>query len=97
MLRLVIAGGCAMGDHSDWVLLILFVVYLLPTIIAAARWHYNAGAIFILNLFLGWTFLGWLAALIWACTDSRRDPVRLPVADNGVDERALRRNISRGL
>lgn len=41
-------------------------VYFLPTIIG--RHKANAMAIFMLNLFLGWTLLGWVAALIWACT-----------------------------
>jgi hypothetical protein len=43
--------------------------YLLPTIVAAARGHRQTLAIFILNLFLGWSGLGWVAALIWACTN----------------------------
>jgi hypothetical protein len=42
--------------------------YFLPTIIASSRSHRNSTAIFLLNLFLGWTFLGWLGALIWAVT-----------------------------
>lgn len=41
-------------------------LYFLPTIIAMLRKKKNAGAIFALNLFLGWTFLGWLGALIWS-------------------------------
>jgi hypothetical protein len=48
--------------------LILFVAasYFLPFIIAAVRNHRNAPAIFLLNLLLGWTLLGWIGALIWA-------------------------------
>ena len=41
-------------------------IYFLPTIVAAAARNHNARAIFILNLFLGWTFLGWVIALVWA-------------------------------
>jgi hypothetical protein len=29
-------------------------------------------AIFFLNLFLGWTFLGWVAAFVWACTSNTK-------------------------
>ena len=42
--------------------------YFFPSIIAFSRRHHNAVAIFILNLLLGWTFLGWVAALVWSFT-----------------------------
>ena len=38
----------------------------LPTIIAYERNHPNLVPIFILNLFFGWTLIGWVGALIWA-------------------------------
>lgn len=48
-------------------ILILAALYFIPTIIG---WnHKNGTAIFLLNLFLGWTFLGWVAALIWAVAE----------------------------
>lgn len=41
-------------------------LYFLPTI---AGWHKkNVGAILTLNLLLGWTFIGWVVALVWAMT-----------------------------
>jgi ABC-type Na+ efflux pump permease subunit len=47
--------------------------YFLPSI--AGRRKRNAGAIFILNLLLGWTFIGWVVALVWAlCKDP--EPVK---------------------
>lgn len=52
-------------------LVILIALYLLPTLIAALRSHHNTGAIAILNIALGWTILGWLAALIWSATATR--------------------------
>ncbi len=42
-------------------------VYFLPTIISRLRKHHNWVAIGVLNLFLGWTFLGWVVALVWSC------------------------------
>ena len=48
------------------VLLLLLVGYFLPFIIALARKHVDSTAIFVLNLFLGWTFFGWVVALVWA-------------------------------
>jgi Superinfection immunity protein len=50
-------------------------VYFLPTVVAGGRGHHNAGAILILNLFVGWTFLGWVGALVWAFTMVKRQVV----------------------
>lgn len=41
-------------------------IYFLPTLIAAGRKKRNAAAIFALNLFLGWTLIGWVLALVWS-------------------------------
>ena len=43
-----------------------FVVYFLPSIIALARSKRDLLAIFLLNLFLGWSVIGWIVALVWA-------------------------------
>ncbi|MFG1341887.1 superinfection immunity protein [Xanthobacter autotrophicus] len=43
-------------------------VYFLPAIIAHRRGHRNSQAILVLNLFLGWTGLGWIGAMVWAYT-----------------------------
>ncbi|KAE9626396.1 superinfection immunity protein [Aeromonas veronii] len=48
--------------------IIFLCLYLIPTTVAAKRNHHNMLAIFMLNLLGGWTFIGWAAALIWACT-----------------------------
>ena len=63
------------------VLMLLVTLYFLPTIIAFGS--YRAGAIFALNLFLGWTLLGWVGALVWAL-DENCSPNR--------DHRTPRRN-----
>ncbi len=42
-------------------------ILFLPTGVAKIRNHPNTAAIFLVNLFLGWTFLGWVVAMIWAC------------------------------
>jgi hypothetical protein len=46
----------------------LIVAYFLPTIVGAVRGQPNTTAIFVMNLLLGWTMLGWVIALIWAFT-----------------------------
>jgi len=45
---------------------ILFIPYFLPSIIAFIRRSHSAAGIFLLNLFLGWTFIGWVVSLVWA-------------------------------
>jgi hypothetical protein len=47
---------------------VILAGYFFPTIIAAFRGHHNALAIFLLNLLLGWSGLGWIGALVWAAT-----------------------------
>lgn len=58
--------GAEIEGTFYYLLVIGLTLYILPTIIATARKHSNAVSIFILNLFLGWTFLGWIIALIWS-------------------------------
>ena len=46
------------------------VGYFLPTYFGRRHKHHNAQAIFVLNLLLGWTYLGWAVAMVWAFTKS---------------------------
>lgn len=50
-----------------WVVTALTVGYMLPWAIAATRRKSDAAPIAVLNLLLGWTFIGWVAALVMAC------------------------------
>jgi hypothetical protein len=52
-------------------ILLMLVLYFTPTLVASGRKKGNKEAIFILNIFLGWTFIGWLVALIWALTKDK--------------------------
>ena len=47
----------------------LVVGYFVPIIVAAARGAKHQTQIALLTLFLGWTFAGWVGALIWATMD----------------------------
>ena len=41
-------------------------LYFVPSLIAVARQTHNATGIFLFNLFLGWTGIGWFIALLIA-------------------------------
>lgn len=43
-----------------------FLMYFLPSLIALVRGKRDTLAIFLLNLFLGWSVIGWIVALVWA-------------------------------
>ncbi len=40
--------------------------YFLPAIVAASRNVPNSGSVLVINLFLGWTLIGWVVALAMA-------------------------------
>jgi len=46
--------------------ILIFTLYFLPSLIAFIRQHKNKLAIFLLNLLLGWTVLGWVVSLVWS-------------------------------
>jgi hypothetical protein len=45
---------------------LFLAVYFLPAIVAELGKHKNKQAILVLNLLTGWTFIGWIVALVWA-------------------------------
>jgi hypothetical protein len=47
-------------------IIFLFVFYWIPTVVAAVRQVPNTGSVFVINFFLGWTFIGWVVALAMA-------------------------------
>jgi hypothetical protein len=50
----------------------IFLLYFFPACVARNRKHANASAITALNIFLGWTVLGWVVAFVWSLTDNVR-------------------------
>jgi hypothetical protein len=44
-------------------------IYFIPTVIASSRGAVSKNMIFVLNLLLGVTVIGWIAAFIWAAVD----------------------------
>jgi hypothetical protein len=72
----LLTTGCVVGPwHATWdVPFFIFpfwlfgmALYFLPTIIVLARRKKNVLGPILVNVLLGWTFIGWIVALIWAC------------------------------
>jgi hypothetical protein len=61
----------ASGPFGLVLLVFLVSGYFTPSVVAAARGRSSLG-IFLLNLFLGWTFVAWLLALYVAARDANR-------------------------
>jgi hypothetical protein len=57
------------------------MLYLAPSIIADGREREDAFAVTMVNILLGWTVIGWFAALVWA---------RHPVTDRRLKHFAKR-------
>ena len=71
ILVLLLTGFCwltAAGIRGMLPIGLILALYFAPAIEAHRRKHRNRGAIRVLNLLLGWTVLGWVIALVWACS-----------------------------
>ena len=71
LIILVIILAAAFGaDEGTLIVLITGIIvleiYFLPATIAFCRSIPNKYSIFALNLFLGWTLIGWVASLVWS-------------------------------
>lgn len=51
---------------ETFLIFIIILGYFVPTFSAVMAKHKNIASIFVLNLFLGWTLIGWVVALVWA-------------------------------
>ena len=55
--------------------LVVGAIYFIPTIIAAVGKHPLVAPVVVLNVFLGWTFVGWVVALALAVWPMQRNAV----------------------
>lgn len=55
------------------IIIIIVAAYFLPTLAAMGKKKKNTLAIFLLNLLLGWTIIGWVIAIIWAVTYEKKE------------------------
>jgi hypothetical protein len=55
------------------ILVFALLFYFLPSLVASARHKRQFLAIFLINLFAGWTLIAWFGALIWAAIVEKSD------------------------
>ncbi|HUJ31370.1 MAG TPA: superinfection immunity protein [Candidatus Acidoferrum sp.] len=63
-------------------LLLGTLLYFLPTIIAHNKRDFVG--IFVVNLLFGWTIIGWIIAMIWACASEVKPHVLVVAGPAGV-------------
>jgi hypothetical protein len=52
--------------------LLVLTIYFWPALVADRRHHHNRTSIWVVNIFLGWTFIGWVVALAMAYSKVRK-------------------------
>ncbi len=66
----LIVGAGSVGDETNAPLMVLYLTgaffYMLPANIGLIRKHRYRWIIFILNIFGGWTGLGWILLFAWS-------------------------------
>jgi hypothetical protein len=85
------------NDGSAGLILLILVAipYFIPSIVAISRGMHNKGSIIVVNVFLGWTLIGWVVALAMACGGKKSvdagtltytpPPSNLPPPNSGFD------------
>jgi cell division protein FtsX len=56
-------------SSSEWAMFLL-VAYFAPVIVSISRKHPQKIAISVLDVLAGWTVVGWIVAMVWACTNT---------------------------
>ncbi|MDT5075767.1 MAG: hypothetical protein QOJ80_404 [Mycobacterium sp.] len=79
MVELILAAnddgsGAAVGAGFIVLMIISFIAYWIPTIVALIRNVPNKGSVIVINLFLGWTIVGWVVALAMAARSHPAPP-----------------------
>lgn len=75
-MEALIVGAGVFGFGS---LVVMFIGYFLPWIIALLRGTRSNVGIFFINLLFGWTMIGWVIALIWAIVAERKTNTQIIV------------------
>jgi len=61
-------------DTSAITAIVVLIVYFLPAVNGYSKRHRSRALILALNLFLGWTLIGWVVALAWSASNAKDEP-----------------------
>lgn len=64
--------------------IIIFILYMLPSVIVLCRKHSNWFAIIALNLLLGWTLIVWIVCLIWSFINKSQQTIIIQNEKNNI-------------
>jgi hypothetical protein len=59
---------------AGFLLLIVIGMYFIPLIVAVVRKVPNVGSVAVINIFLGWTLVGWVVVLAMAARSAPTRP-----------------------
>lgn len=78
----LLRNAVVMADGGAFLLFIIVVagafLYFLPTFVVIMNEHPHKAAVIVLNLLLGWTFIGWVGALVWSLVNPNGPHARRP-------------------
>ena len=55
------------------IVLILITLYFIPSIIAIKKKHKDLSKILMINIFLGWTIVGWIISLVVVINKQKKE------------------------
>ncbi|MEI6748812.1 MAG: superinfection immunity protein, partial [Bacteroidota bacterium] len=64
-------------NHFTGLMITLWIIYIIPILIASYRKCNHINGIALVNILLGTSILGWVGALVWAVSD-KKETFKLP-------------------
>jgi len=78
VLAIIATASAVVESDSGVALIFVFpislcssILYFIPSLVGSKKNNFTA--IFMLNLLAGWTFIGWVGALVWACVKDKNE------------------------
>jgi hypothetical protein len=73
------SGSSPGGTVAGFALIVAgIVLYILPSLVASYRRCDKLSPVVVVNIFLGWTVIGWIVALAMAVSGPSRRPRKVP-------------------